>query len=151
MLARPSIVGRFVNPSAFALECLYDNVLPEMRIYQEEIFGSVLVVVRVLDFEAGIALIDNHEFGNGSAIFNRDGRAGRQFAERIQTGMVEINIPIPVPVAYHSFGGWKNSLFGDHHMHGPEGIRFFTRLKIITSRGPEGGPSTAQFSMPTMG
>ena len=130
--------------------CLFDHVTPGMRIYNDEIFGPVLSVVRATDFEAAVKLIDDHEFGNGTAIFTRDGGMARKFAHRIQAGMVGINVPIPVPVAYHSFGGWKNSLFGDHHMHGPEGVRFFTKLKTITSRWPEGGRSEAQFSMPTL-
>ncbi len=130
--------------------CLFDHVTPGMRIYNDEIFGPVLSVVRATDFEAAVKLIDDHAFGNGTAIFTRDGGMARKFAHRIQAGMVGINVPIPVPVAYHSFGGWKNSLFGDHHMHGPEGVRFFTKLKTITSRWPEGGRSEAQFSMPTL-
>ena len=130
--------------------CLFDHVTPDMRIYNDEIFGPVLSVVRATDFEAAVKLIDDHEFGNGTAIFTRDGGTARRFVQRIQIGMVGINVPIPVPVAYHSFGGWKNSLFGDHHMHGPEGVRFFTKLKTITSRWPESGPSEAQYSMPTL-
>jgi malonate-semialdehyde dehydrogenase (acetylating)/methylmalonate-semialdehyde dehydrogenase len=129
---------------------LFDHVRPDMRIYREEIFGPVLCVVRVPDFAAALKLIDEHEYGNGTAIFTRDGHVAREFAHRVQVGMVGINVPIPVPMAFHSFGGWKKSLFGDHHAHGPEAVRFYTRQKAITqrwlasesSRGPE-------FAMPT--
>jgi malonate-semialdehyde dehydrogenase (acetylating)/methylmalonate-semialdehyde dehydrogenase len=129
---------------------LFDNVTPEMRIYKEEIFGPVLAVLRAPDFETAVKLINDHEFGNGTAIFTRDGDAARSFAHAIQVGMVGINVPIPVPMAFHSFGGWKNSLFGDHHMHGPEGVRFYTKLKTITTRWPTGIRSGADFVMPTM-
>lgn len=130
--------------------CLFDDVQPTMRIYQEEIFGPVLGVTRVADFEAALALVNGHEFGNGVSIFTRDGDAAREFAHRVQIGMVGINVPIPVPMAFHSFGGWKNSLFGDHHMHGPEGVRFFTRYKAVTTRWPTGVRAGAEFVMPTM-
>jgi malonate-semialdehyde dehydrogenase (acetylating)/methylmalonate-semialdehyde dehydrogenase len=130
--------------------CLFDNVRPEMRIYKEEIFGPVLSVVRVPDFEQAVRLIDAHEFGNGTAIFTRDGDAAREFASRIQIGMVGINVPIPVPMAFHSFGGWKRSLFGDTHMHGPEGVRFYTKMKAMTARWPTGVRAGAEFIMPTM-
>ena len=130
--------------------CLFDNVTTDMRIYREEIFGPVLSVVRVPDFETALGIADVHEFGNGVAIFTRDGDAARDFANRVQIGMVGINIPIPVPVAFHSFGGWKNSLFGDIHMHGPEGVRFYTRQKAVTSRWPTGIRAGAEFTMPTM-
>jgi malonate-semialdehyde dehydrogenase (acetylating)/methylmalonate-semialdehyde dehydrogenase len=129
---------------------LFDDVTPRMRIYQEEIFGPVLAVTRATDYEAAVRLINEHELGNGTAIFTRDGDVAREFAHRIQVGMVGINVPIPVPMAFHSFGGWKASLFGDHHMHGPEGVRFYTRLKTITSRWPYGTRSSADFVMPTM-
>ncbi len=129
---------------------LFDHVTPEMKIYKEEIFGPVLSVVRVNEYEAAAKMINEHEFGNGTAIFTRDGDAAREFAHQIQVGMVGINVPIPVPMAFHSFGGWKSSLFGDHHMHGPEGIRFYTRLKTITSRWPTGIRAGADFVMPTM-
>ena len=129
---------------------LFDNVTPEMKIYKEEIFGPVLSVVRVNEYEQAAQMINEHEYGNGTAIFTRDGDAAREFAHQIQVGMVGINVPIPVPMAFHSFGGWKSSLFGDHHMHGPEGIRFYTRLKTITSRWPTGIRSGADFVMPTM-
>ena len=130
--------------------CLFDNVKKDMRIYKEEIFGPVLSVVRAKDFNEALNLINDHEFGNGTSIYTRDGDAGRTFANQIKVGMVGINIPIPVPVAFHSFGGWKRSLFGDQHMHGPEGVRFYTKLKTITSRWPTGLRSDPEFTMPTM-
>ncbi|HVG82094.1 MAG TPA: CoA-acylating methylmalonate-semialdehyde dehydrogenase [Methylomirabilota bacterium] len=130
--------------------CLFDQVTPEMRIYKEEIFGPVLSVVRAPDFDTAVKLVNEHEYGNGAAIFTRDGDAAREFASTIKIGMVGINVPIPVPVAYHSFGGWKRSLFGDQHMHGPEGVRFYTKLKTITSRWPTGIRAGAEYVMPTM-
>ncbi len=130
--------------------CLFDHVTAQMRIYQEEIFGPVLCVVRVPDFETGLSLIDEHAFGNGTAIFTRDGDSARQFARRVQAGMVGINIAIPVPMAFHSFGGWKQSLFGPLNVHGPDGVRFYTRLKTMTARWPTGIRATADFHMPTM-
>ena len=130
--------------------CLFDNVTKNMRIYNEEIFGPVLSVVRVKDFNDAIKLINDHEFGNGTSVYTRDGDVGRTFANKIKVGMVGINIPIPVPVAFHSFGGWKRSLFGDLHMHGPEGVKFYTKLKTITSRWPSGIGSDPEFVMPTM-
>jgi malonate-semialdehyde dehydrogenase (acetylating) / methylmalonate-semialdehyde dehydrogenase len=130
--------------------CLFDRVEPKMRIYREEIFGPVLSVVRVPDLEAGTKLISEHEFGNGTSIFTRDGAAAREFTSRVQIGMVGINVPIPVPMAFHSFGGWKRSLFGDIAMHGPEGVRFYTRLKTVTARWPEREHRAhAQFDIPT--
>jgi malonate-semialdehyde dehydrogenase (acetylating)/methylmalonate-semialdehyde dehydrogenase len=129
---------------------LFDHVTTEMKIYREEIFGPVLAVARADSYETAARWINEHEFGNGTAIFTRDGDAAREFAHQIQVGMVGINVPIPVPMAFHSFGGWKASLFGDHHMHGPEGIRFYTRLKTITSRWPTGIRAGADFVMPTM-
>lgn len=129
---------------------LFDHVTPNMRIYKEEIFGPVLSVVRAPDYKIAADIINAHEFGNGTAIFTRDGDAAREFAHDIRVGMVGINVPIPVPMAFHSFGGWKASLFGDHHMHGPEGVRFYTRLKTITSRWPTGIRAGADFVMPTM-
>jgi malonate-semialdehyde dehydrogenase (acetylating)/methylmalonate-semialdehyde dehydrogenase len=128
---------------------LFDRVTPDMRIYREEIFGPVLSVVRTPDFESALALVDGHEYGNGTAIFTRDGEAARAFAHRVQAGMVGINVPIPVPMAFHSFGGWKRSLFGPLHMHGPDGVRFYTRMKTVTARWPE-GPRAADFHMPVM-
>jgi len=130
--------------------CLFDRVTKDMRIYKEEIFGPVLSVVRVKDFDEAVQLINDHEFGNGTSIYTRDGDVGRTFASKIKIGLVGINIPIPVPVAYHSFGGWKRSLFGDQHMHGPEGVRFYTKLKTITSRWPSGVRSNPEFVMPIM-
>ena len=130
--------------------CLFDNVSTDMRIYKEEIFGPVLSVVRSPDFDNAVQIINDHEFGNGVSIFTRDGDAAREFTNRIEVGMVGVNVPIPVPMAFHSFGGWKSSLFGDIHMHGPEGVRFYTRQKAITSRWPTGIRSGAEFTMPTM-
>jgi len=130
--------------------CLFDKVKPDMRIYQEEIFGPVLCVVRVESQEQAMQLIDNHEYGNGTCIFTRDGEAARYFADNIQVGMVGINVPLPVPVATHSFGGWKRSLFGDLFAYGPDSIRFYTRRKTITQRWPSGGVrEKAQFSFPS--
>ena len=129
---------------------LFDRVTPDMRIYKEEIFGPVLSVVRAPDYAEAARLVNEHEFGNGAAIFTRDGDAAREFASQVKAGMVGINVPIPVPMAFHSFGGWKASLFGDHHMHGPEGVRFYTRLKTVTSRWPTGIRAGAEFVMPTM-
>ncbi len=128
--------------------CLFDHVKPEMRIYREEIFGPVLVVVRVTSYEEALALVNNHEYGNGTAIFTRDGDAARDYVNRVQVGMVGVNVPIPVPSAFHSFGGWKASLFGDHHVYGPEGVRFYTRLKAVTTRWPTSIRAGAQFVMP---
>jgi malonate-semialdehyde dehydrogenase (acetylating)/methylmalonate-semialdehyde dehydrogenase len=130
--------------------CLFDDVKPEMRIYQEEIFGPVLSVVRAPDFEDAVKLVNDHEYGNGVAIFTRDGDAAREFTNRIQIGMVGINVPIPVPMAFHSFGGWKRSLFGDMAVHGMEGVRFYTRLKTVTARWPTGIRAGADYVMPTM-
>ncbi|MEC8088356.1 MAG: CoA-acylating methylmalonate-semialdehyde dehydrogenase [Pseudomonadota bacterium] len=130
--------------------CLFDNVTPGMRIYKEEIFGPVLSVVRSPDFDMALQIINDHEFGNGVSIFTHDGDAAREFTNRIEVGMVGVNVPIPVPMAFHSFGGWKGSLFGDTHMHGPEGVRFYTRQKAVTSRWPTGIRSGVEFTMPTM-
>jgi malonate-semialdehyde dehydrogenase (acetylating) / methylmalonate-semialdehyde dehydrogenase len=130
--------------------CLFDRVEPSMRIYREEIFGPVLSVVRVPDLDHAIALVNAHEFGNGVAVFTRNGGVAREFTRRISAGMVGINVPIPVPLAFHSFGGWKHSLFGDHAIHGPEGVHFYTRLKTVTSRWPSAGELSANsFIMPT--
>ena len=130
--------------------CLFDNVTKDMRIYKEEIFGPVLSVVRAKDFDKALQLVNDHEFGNGASIFTRDGDSGRTFSHKAKIGMIGVNIPIPVPMAFHSFGGWKRSLFGDQHMHGPEGVRFYTKLKTITSRWPSGLRSDPEFVMPTM-
>ena len=130
--------------------CLFDQVTPDMRIYREEIFGPVLCVLRVKEFSQALELVNQHEYGNGTAIFTRDGDCARQYAHQVQVGMVGINVPIPVPMAFHSFGGWKRSLFGPLHMHGPDGVRFYTRMKTITARWPTGIRAGAEFSMPTM-
>lgn len=129
---------------------LFDHVTTDMKIYREEIFGPVLAIARAESYDSAADMINKHEFGNGTAIFTRDGDAAREFAHQIQVGMVGINVPIPVPMAFHSFGGWKASLFGDHHMHGPEGVRFYTKLKTITTRWPTGIRAGAEFVMPTM-
>jgi malonate-semialdehyde dehydrogenase (acetylating) / methylmalonate-semialdehyde dehydrogenase len=129
---------------------LFDHVTPDMKIYKEEIFGPVLSIARAPDYDTAARMINEHEFGNGSSIFTRDDDAARELAHQIKIGMVGINVPIPVPVAFHSFGGWKASIFGDHYMHGPEGVRFYTGLKTITSRWPTGIRAGAEFVMPTM-
>lgn len=130
---------------------LLDRVTEDMTVYQQEIFGPVLSVVRSDSYEAAVDLINKHQYGNGTAIFTRDGDAARDFARRIQVGMVGINVPIPVPVGYHSFGGWKQSIFGAHGIYGPEAIHFYTRLKTVTSRWPTGIRSGAEFTFPRMG
>ena len=132
--------GFFIGPT------LFDHVGADMRIYREEIFGPVLSVVRAPDYADGLKLISDHEYGNGCAIFTRDGDAARDFCDRVRIGMVGVNVPIPVPLAFHSFGGWKRSLFGDHAIHGPEGVRFYTRLKTVTARWPSGIRSGAVFN-----
>jgi len=136
--------GYFIGP------CLFDNVKPGMKIYQEEIFGPVLGVVRVQSLQEAMQLIDAHEYGNGTCIFTRDGEAARHFTDHIQVGMVGVNVPLPVPVAYHSFGGWKRSLFGDLHAYGPDAVRFYTKRKTITQRWPSAGVREgAVFSFPS--
>ncbi|HWD59012.1 MAG TPA: CoA-acylating methylmalonate-semialdehyde dehydrogenase [Stellaceae bacterium] len=130
--------------------CMFDEVKPEMRIYKEEIFGPVLSVVRAPKFDDALQLVNDHEYGNGTAIFTRDGDAAREFASRVQIGMVGVNVPIPVPMAFHSFGGWKRSLFGDMPVYGTEGVRFYTKLKTVTSRWPAGIRAGAEYVMPTM-
>ncbi len=127
---------------------LIDDVKPGMRCYEEEIFGPVLSVMRVDTYEEAVDLINSHQYGNGTAIFTRDGGAARQFQFDIQVGMVGINVPIPVPVAYYSFGGWKNSLFGDSNMYGPAGIEFYTRTKTVTSRWPDPSTSSVDLGFP---
>ncbi|MNM60009.1 Methylmalonate-semialdehyde dehydrogenase [acylating] [compost metagenome] len=130
---------------------LFDKVTPEMRIYKEEIFGPVLCVVRVNSLEQAMQLINDHEYGNGTCIFTRDGEAARLFCDEIEVGMVGVNVPLPVPVAYHSFGGWKRSLFGDLHAYGPDGVRFYTRRKAITQRWPQRASHEAsQFAFPSL-
>ena len=128
---------------------LFDHVTPSMRIYREEIFGPVLACVRVPDFATGVQLINDHEFGNGTSCFTSDGHIAREFARRIEIGMVGINVPIPVPMAWHGFGGWKRSLFGDMHAYGEEGVRFYTRQKSVMQRWPESIGKGAEFVMPT--
>jgi malonate-semialdehyde dehydrogenase (acetylating)/methylmalonate-semialdehyde dehydrogenase len=128
---------------------LFDHVKPDMKIYKEEIFGPVLSVVRAQSYTDAVELIHNTEYANGTAIFTRDGDAAREFADKIEVGMVGINVPIPVPVAYHSFGGWKRSIFGDHGIYGPEGVHFYTRLKTVTTRWPAGIKGGADFSFPS--
>jgi len=132
--------GCFVGATVF------DNVKPNMSIYTDEIFGPVLSIVRAASYEEAVQMVNDHEYGNGTAIFTRDGDTARDFSDRIQIGMVGINVPIPVPLAFHSFGGWKRSLFGDHAIHGPEGVRFYTKLKTITSRWPSGIKEGAVFN-----
>jgi len=136
--------GFFIGPS------LFDQVKPTMKTYQEEIFGPVLQIVRAESFEEALALPSAHQYGNGVAIFTRNGRAAREFAARVNVGMVGINVPIPVPVAYHSFGGWKRSAFGDANQHGMEGVRFYTKVKTVTARWPEGDVTDSSFVIPTM-
>ncbi|MDX2277870.1 MAG: CoA-acylating methylmalonate-semialdehyde dehydrogenase [Hyphomonadaceae bacterium] len=136
--------GYFIGPS------LFDHVTTKMRTYQEEIFGPVLQIVRAESFEEALALPSQHQYGNGVAIFTRNGRAAREFAQRVNVGMVGINVPIPVPVAYHTFGGWKRSAFGDTNQHGPEGVKFYTKVKTVTARWPEGMQEDSSFVIPTM-
>lgn len=138
----------FTSKGFFLGVSLVDHVKPDMTVYQDEIFGPVLSVVRVETYEQGLALINDHAFGNGTAIFTRDGGAARKFQREVQVGMVGINVPIPVPVAYYSFGGWKSSLFGDLHMYGPDGVRFYTRPKVVTSRWPDPATSTVNLGFP---
>ncbi len=130
--------------------CLFDNVTADMRIYKEEIFGPVLSVVRAKSFDEALTLTNEHEYGNGTAIFTRDGDTAREFSSRVQVGMVGVNVPIPVPIAYHTFGGWKRSSFGDLNQHGPDSIRFYTKTKTITQRWPSGIKEGADFVIPTM-
>ncbi|HEX9806958.1 MAG TPA: CoA-acylating methylmalonate-semialdehyde dehydrogenase [Alteraurantiacibacter sp.] len=138
--------GFFVGPT------LIDRVTPDMESYRQEIFGPVLQIVRAKDFEEAVRLPSEHQYGNGVAIFTRNGHAAREFAQRVNVGMVGINVPIPVPVAYHSFGGWKRSAFGDHNQHGLEGMRFWTKVKTVTQRWPDGGGDGSNaFVIPTMG
>ena len=134
--------GFFLNPT------LLDHVKPGMASYDDEIFGPVLAVTRISSYEEGLALINDNEFGNGTAIFTRDGGAARQFQFEVEVGMVGVNVPIPVPVSYYSFGGWKSSLFGDQHMYGPEGVNFYTRSKVVTSRWPDPASSSINLGFP---
>jgi malonate-semialdehyde dehydrogenase (acetylating)/methylmalonate-semialdehyde dehydrogenase len=130
--------------------CLFDEVQPGMRIYKEEIFGPVLSVVRAKTYDEGLKLANDHEYGNGVAIFTRDGDAARDFASKVAVGMVGINVPIPVPLAYYTFGGWKRSAFGDLNQHGSDSVRFYTKTKTVTSRWPSGVKEGAEFVIPTM-
>ena len=130
--------------------CLFDKVRPEMKSYQDEIFGPVLQVLHAEDFDQAIAIPNQHRYGNGTAIFTRDGDAARTFADKVEVGMVGINVPIPVPLAFHTFGGWKDSAFGDMNQHGEAGVRFYTKVKTITSRWPKGIREGAQFVIPTL-
>ena len=135
--------GNFVGPT------LFDNVNKEMKIYKEEIFGPVLCVVRAKNYDEAINLVNDHVLGNGTSIYTSDGEIARHFTTNTKIGMVGVNVPIPVPMAFHSFGGWKQSLFGDHSMHGIEGVRFYTKLKTITSRWPKSIQNAPEFKMPT--
>ena len=130
--------------------CLFDNVTADMRIYKEEIFGPVLSVVRTKEYTEALKLVNDHEYGNGTAIFTRDGDAARDFASKVNVGMVGVNVPIPVPLAYYTFGGWKRSSFGDLNQHGPDAMRFYTKTKTVTSRWPSGIKDGASFVIPTM-
>jgi len=130
---------------------LLDNVTPDMTIWKEEIFGPVLSVVRRNSYQEALDLVHSHEYANGTAIFTRDGDTARSFSQDVEVGMIGINVPIPVPMAYHSFGGWKSSIFGEHHMHGMEGVRFYTRIKTTTTRWPSGQRTDPEFTMPTLG
>ena len=130
---------------------LFDHVTQDMKIYKEEIFGPVLSIVRQPDYQSAVELVHGHEYANGTAIFTRDGDTARNFSQDIEVGMVGVNVPIPVPMAFHSFGGWKASIFGDHAMHGEEGVRFYTRIKTTTTRWPAGHRTQSEFTMPTLG
>jgi malonate-semialdehyde dehydrogenase (acetylating)/methylmalonate-semialdehyde dehydrogenase len=130
--------------------CLFDNVTPDMKIYKEEIFGPVLSIVRAKDYEEAVRLPSEHEYGNGVSIYTRDGDTARDFVSKVQVGMVGVNFAIPVPLAYHTFGGWKRSGFGDLNQHGPDSIRFYTKTKTVTSRWPTGTKEGAEFVIPTM-
>lgn len=136
--------GYFVGPT------LFDNVKPGMRVYQEEIFGPVLSIVRVNTFEEALRLVNEHEYGNGTSIFTANGEAAHEYIHQVQVGMVGVNVPIPVPMAFHSFGGWKRSIFGPLNMHGPDGVRFYTKMKTVTARWPKGQQNINHYSMPTM-
>ena len=140
----PGLEGGF-----FTGGTLFDHATPAMRIYQEEIFGPVLVCVRVPDFASAVKLVNDHEYGNGVSLYTSDGGIAREFARRVQVGMVGINVPIPVPMAWHGFGGWKRSLFGDMHAYGEEGVRFYTKQKSVMQRWPESIGKGAEFGFPT--
>ena len=136
--------GFFIGPT------LFDRVTKDMSIYTDEIFGPVLAIVRAADYEEALALASDHQYGNGVAIFTQDGDAARDFTARVEVGMVGVNVPIPVPVAYYTFGGWKRSGFGDLNQHGPASIQFYTKTKTVTSRWPSGVKDGAEFVIPTM-
>ncbi|HAY68752.1 MAG TPA: methylmalonate-semialdehyde dehydrogenase (CoA acylating), partial [Acidimicrobiaceae bacterium] len=140
---------QFNNNGFFTGVTLLDNVTTDMSVYQDEIFGPVLSVVRVDTYQQGVKLIEDNRWGNGAALFTRDGGAARRFQEEADAGMVGINVPIPVPVGYHSFGGWKDSLYGDTTMYGPEGVKFYTKAKVITSRWPDPSTSSVDLGFPT--
>jgi malonate-semialdehyde dehydrogenase (acetylating)/methylmalonate-semialdehyde dehydrogenase len=140
----PGLEGGF-----FTGGTLFDHVTSSMRIYKEEIFGPVLACVRVADFAQAVQLVNDHEFGNGVSLFTSDGGVAREFARRVQVGMVGVNVPIPVPMAWHGFGGWKKSLFGDMHAYGEEGIRFYTKQKSVMQRWPDSIAKGAEFAFPT--
>lgn len=129
---------------------LFDNVTPEMTIWREEIFGPVLSIMRAPDYASALQLVNSHEFGNGSAIFTSNGNTAREFVQDVEAGMVGVNVPVPVPMAFHSFGGWKRSVFGTLNVHGPDGVRFYTRMKTATARWPSGQQTVSEFSMPTL-
>lgn len=129
---------------------LFDNVTPEMTIWREEIFGPVLSIMRAPDYASALQLVNSHEFGNGSAIFTSNGNTAREFVQDVEAGMVGVNVPVPVPMAFHSFGGWKRSVFGALNVHGPDGVRFYTRMKTATARWPSGQQTVSEFSMPTL-
>jgi malonate-semialdehyde dehydrogenase (acetylating)/methylmalonate-semialdehyde dehydrogenase len=135
--------GNFVGPT------LFDHVTKNMTIYKDEIFGPVLCVLRVKNYDEALEVVNNHKYGNGTSIYTSDGEISRHFTTNCNIGMVGINVPIPVPMAFHSFGGWKQSLFGDHAMHGMEGVKFFTKLKTVTSRWPNSIKSGPEFILPT--
>jgi malonate-semialdehyde dehydrogenase (acetylating)/methylmalonate-semialdehyde dehydrogenase len=138
----PEESGFFIGPS------LLDEVTAEMDVYRDEVFGPLLIVLRADSFDEALAIVNANPYGNGAAVFTRDGAIAREFRNRVTVGMVGINVPIPVPVAYYSFGGWKGSLFGDLHMYGPEGIQFYTRAKVVTARWPDPGTSKVDLGFP---
>jgi malonate-semialdehyde dehydrogenase (acetylating)/methylmalonate-semialdehyde dehydrogenase len=137
--------GFFVGPT------LFDRATPDMAIYREEIFGPVLIIVRADSLEEAIALVNANPYANGAALFTRSGHAARRFQQQAEVGMIGINVPIPVPMAYYSFGGWRNSLYGDLHVHGMDGVRFYTRGKAVTARWPDDGSAAPGFHLPTLG
>jgi malonate-semialdehyde dehydrogenase (acetylating)/methylmalonate-semialdehyde dehydrogenase len=143
-----SVAGR--EEGFFVGGTLFDHVQPQMSIYQEEIFGPVLCVVRMPDVGSALELINANEYGNGVAVFTRDGGVAREFVRQVQVGMVGVNVPLPVPMAFNSFGGWKKSMFGDHHAYGPEGVRFYTRHKAVMQRWPNTASSGVEFAFPQM-